>query len=378
MKTIKFLALASLLTFSCCLSAAGSAENLQSITALRQAGEARRQQMYQAHGRTIRIDAAIEIPHVEKVPVLRAARWFPITGEDIPRWEQYFKKPDEKPNNYYGLNILKEQGTTAFTYNITDAYNSEKWFGKVKYGLRDDPHAHWATSYAEDNPLSMQEAFAFIQGKLSFVLGSDVSLYPLHGAGTDTPRLKKTGERLYDHGQYGFRLMQLIRGIPVMAGVDNLYFASNGPALGDFMPFFHVDATVYSENSYSVHANLIEETAIIHEDIPLLPFEAVKPAVEDLIKRGHIRDIYKISLCYIPFHNENDLGNSYILAPAWGINCAFMRTAEQVPYAGGWAEPYWHSDTCRLIAINAQTGKLFDPFETDERRMLAPVIIPWP
>jgi len=376
MKTIKSLALASLLTFFCCLSAAETAENLLPVTALKQAGETRWQQTYQAHGRTIRIDAAIEIPDVDKVPVLRATRWFPIMGDDIPRWEQYFRKPDEKPYNYYDFNILKEQGTTVFTYNITDAYSSEKWFGKVKYGLREDPHAHWADIYAEDNPLSMQEAFAFIQEKVSFVFSGDVPLYPLYGAGTDTPRLKKTGERLYDHGQYEFRLMQLIRGIPVMADVDNLYFPSNGPALGDYMPYFRVDATVYSEDSYSVDATLIQETAIIHEDIPLFPFETVKPVVEDLIKQGHIRDIYKISLCYIPFHNQYDLGNSYMLLPAWGVTCEFMRTAEQAPYAGGWAEPYWHSDTCRQIVINAQTGKLFDPFETDERRMLAPVISP--
>lgn len=378
MKKILTLSLALLFTLSCCLSAAAAQPNgRRSIKDLK-ANSSHWQQTYQAYGRTINIDAEIEIPDVESAPVLRAARWFPVTGDEAAKWEQYFAKPDKNPHTYYEFKLIPEQGTTYFEYNMNEEYSSEKWRGKIQYGLRGDPHADWAASYAEDHPLNMREAFEFVQKKLNLISGREVPLYPLHGAGWDTPRLKRTGKRLFDHGKYELHLTQEIRGMPVMANVDNLYYPGNGPALGDVMPVFGIDTIIYDEESYRVFANLIQETGVIHNDIPLLPFEAVKPVVEDLIKRGLIRDIYTISLCYIPFHDADDLWNSFILVPVWGITCEFMRTADQDPYSGAWSEAYWHSDTCRQIAINAQTGQLFDPFSTDEHRLLSPDIIPWP
>ena len=117
---------------------------------------------------------------------------------------------------------------------------------------------------------------------------------------------------------------------------------------------------------------MVTPTEIVRNDVPVRPFEYSKGEIEDLIYKGLVRDVYNVRLGYVMFHNEDDLKKSFYLVPSWVVDCEFYKTADGEKYEGGWPEMFWHCSEFHQLIINAQTGKLYDPFSTQEDRNLVP------
>lgn len=332
------------------------------------------QQTYQAYGRTIDIDVTYEIPSENHTPVLRVKHWVPISQDERAKWITYFSKPNDSDQGLYGFNVIEHQGIIVFAYNVFDTTDL---FGKTKQIIGSDPRADWKHTYAEDNPQSMWDAFLFSQDKLSEICGEDIPLYPLHGGTLNRLRDKSTGKALREHGNYELILAQTFQGFPLIETIFNTYTDPNPPANGE--PYHYKDAycIIYDKNSYNISARLYQTVETIAEDIPLKPFDAGKQQIEDLIKRGLIRDIYNIRLAYALFHDPDDLNNSFYLIPSWIVSCDFYRSSEAEPVVSEWAEMYWNHFEYHNLILNAQTGQLYDPFSTAIDRFLAPDIIKW-
>lgn len=357
------------------------ASDLYSIKTLRDASNTHWKQSYQAYGRTIDIDIEYEIPQVNDAPVLKVEKWIPVDPEEYNKWALYFSSPYNQSQDFYGFQTSQtderiDEGKMSFWFNVFD---SSALFGKTKQAFSSDPrNADWRHSYAEDHPLSMREIFEFTQDKLNEVCAKDIPLYPLHGGMLGRLRDMSTGKALRDHGEYEMILAQTFHGIPLVGTIFETYMVRDAPAVGHLYYHTNVRSMVYDENSYEIQAALSQEIDMIYKDMPMSPFDLGKKQIEDLIERGLIRDIYHIRLAYVLFHNPDDLGNSFYLIPSWVVSCQFVKQADAEPYTGGWPEMYWNVDTYRNLIINAQTGKLYDPFSKDEDRFLAPGIIPRP
>ena len=118
-----------------------------------------------------------------------------------------------------------------------------------------------------------------------------------------------------------------------------------------------------------------EETGVVREDIPLLPFDDVKGKAEALIRAGYIRAVDRVSLGYVQYDTENP--QEQLLLPSWVVWVEYQQDGPLAErngpfYTDGWLEdePYY-----RPIILNAQTGEMIDPENAEYGQCLAPSII---
>lgn len=131
--------------------------------------------------------------------------------------------------------------------------------------------------------------------------------------------------------------------------------------------------------SYFMSVKLWQEESVLHEDIPLVPFEKGKAQVEKMIRDGLIRHIRRIQLGYVAYVEPDHNTKHWILVPTWVVDCDWFPDAkddfwkeefedEANPYSRGGAH---------LLYLNAQTGKLLDPMDTSRKRSDVPKILTW-
>lgn len=328
------------------------------------------QQTYSAYGRTINVDAEVTAPQLDYAPIIKVERWLPVKEENYEKWNNYFKAPNENTKNGYHFNVVEDQGTTAFSYN---EFNVNPFIGKATRKIISNPKADWKTTFAENNPMSMWEGFEFVEEKLNEVCESEIDLFPLFGGRKSILRESKSGKPLREMGDYNYCLSQRFYGIPLLVGISDTYVDLNVQAIGGIHTIFpDISAEIYGKNSYYICATLVTPTEIVRNDVPVRPFEYSKGEIEDLIYKGLVRDVYNVRLGYVMFHNEDDLKKSFYLVPSWVVDCEFYKTADGEKYEGGWPEMFWHCSEFHQLIINAQTGKLYDPFSTQEDRNLVP------
>ena len=227
-------------------------------------------------------------------------------------------------------------------------------------------------AYAQDNPLTLARA-ADIAREGAAALFPGEAFFLRHAAVFDRNTWKRTGEPINAMGHYHLELTQVFRGIPLLASVHSAFTVFS---VGEEDPLLALrgllSAGVYGEDAYSLTAWRCRETAVLREDTPLLPFDAVRRQVEELIADGHVRFIDSVGLGYVLFDTaERDV---QLLAPAWVIWCEYLpggADAERtVPlYTDGL---FQEGEYFRPLIIPAETGLLIDPESTAEGRCLYP------
>ena len=135
----------------------------------------------------------------------------------------------------------------------------------------------------------------------------------------------KIGNPLWDSEIYSFKAYELIRGIPILGNTATTY-----TDLQRFESFYEPKYTfdIQAVDSYSVCANLVAEAECIHDDIPLVDFEKVKPEIEKLIEEGRIRDVHHVSLGYMLYLEPDHNGKYFRLMPSWVIECDYFKSAK--------------------------------------------------
>ena len=102
--------------------------------------------------------------------------------------------------------------------------------------------------------------------------------------------------------------------------------------------------------------------------------DEIKKQVQGLVRTGHIRHIYSISLGYVLFDTREE--GEYLLAPCWVFWCRYHPE-------GGAAEEtyginservmfYGNNAYYRAIIFDAQTGRMFDTEDSSRERFLYP------
>lgn len=336
-----------------------------------------------ARGETIIVDSPIMVPDVETAPVIRVT-----THPEL----------DEAAAEVYGKYTrgYRDDGTARWirsdNVDITIAlehtwefYVPDKYAGRChSWGdvfLPDE--IDWNLK-AENNDMTMGEAYAQATAKLNEIMEN-------YGGGSTDMQLRdayivglyrdKDNAPLVDHCGYGFDFKQVIRGIPALGNVHLTYqhgrMRTNLRWEGVYDNWINLE--ISSPVSYHMSVHLWQEEECLYEDIPLIPFEAGKVAIEKMISGGMIRHIRRIQLGYVAYVEQDHNTKHWILVPTWVVDCDWFPSAKDDFWKAEFedeANPYSRSGA-HLLYINAQTGKLLDPMDTSRKRSDAPEITPW-
>ncbi len=362
---------------ACTANAEAKRHSISDIAALSQGGW---RETYQAYGRTIQVDLEIEVPAVDKAPVLLVEE-MPALDEQRRRELDalYNHVQDDNPINSY--RFRSDDYSTAWAYKLP--YQLDEKAGEtmltVKWPRRAQMAYDWTKAYADNNPLTLQAAFDIALERFHDVF-PDIDLMVKDVALEDRYLNKKTGEPIREMGGYLMICRQFFHGIPQITTANRTFLAGLSHDAVDEIPFagdYEVRATVVADDAYSLFCKMIREKEVLHEDIPLLPFDDVKPAIAALIQSGNIRNVYKVQLAYVVFDNPDDLNNTFVLLPCWVAWCEYYRDAKEEMSEFDKNVPYFETLWYKPIILNAQTGDLLDPKSVDPLRARCPEIIPW-
>lgn len=160
-------------------------------------------------------------------------------------------------------------------------------------------------------------------------------------------------EPLNDHGYYDAHLQTSVNGVSV---IDSFSFDHDNEKLHG--P--HVEApqmSYFDDQNYTLCLSGYQITNVLAEDCPLLPFAAIQQEVERLIATGHLREIYRFELCYVPMWADD--GQAIVTVPAWVIWGEYHEKAT-APTNQEPAGYYQRVIGGYPLVIPAQTGKALD------------------
>ena len=340
------------------------------------------QQAYQAYGRTVDVDVDIYIPDADTAPVITVQAAPPIPEPRNGELAKEYKSMDRKDK----VNSFIFESTDYWTY-IQHAIPPE--WGKTK---KDEFYAHkmWENAfdlprydenqaYAYKNKITVREAFEITQNHiLEFFPDIELHLDTIYIGGETYYR--KNNQHISKMGCYNLNTNQVFHKIPFSAGIHDTFSDRL-----ECEPNWDTDlkgtvfAEVYSDNAWLLAARLYQETGIVCEDIPLLPFDAVKDQVETLILKGYVRWVNSVTLGYVQYETSNP--REQVLLPSWVVWCEYHPDGPsgEAAYGVNDSEMMFDGNNPYYMPLifNAQTGEMIDPANTAEDRYMCPDLSAW-
>ena len=350
-----------------------------SIQELSNATSSHWQETYEAHGRTISVDVEIEIPCVETAPVLLVRTASPLPDARVEELQAFCTSAMEK-DEIHSYSFQSTPFSTAYDHATPpmwgktrkdDASYNQAAMGWDSHLLSD---YRMDAAYADHNPLLLGDAVTTAKKQVSEFFPND-ALALTNVAVFDRTFSKKTGEPISEKGYYHLEFHQIFHGIPFMGSVHSTFSTK---AVGDENYLLEsrgcASVDVWDEDSFLLKCLFYEESGVVCEDIPLLPFDDVKGKVEALIRAGYIRAVDRVALGYGQYDTENP--QEQLLLPSWVVWVEYQQDGPLAErsgpfYTDGWLEdePYY-----RPMILNAQTGEMVDPENNEYGRCLAPAI----
>ena len=341
------------------------------------------QESYQTvRNETVTIDAPFIIPHVESAPVIRVGHYpslDPALCDAYGTYPRSTRKHVDAWARSDGRDITLAMDQ-YWEFEIPDQYAGRCHFwGDVFLPEEIDWNLH-----AENNDMTMGEAYTLLTAKLNEILtiyGGGAMELQLRDAYTMGLYKDKDNQPLVNHRGYGFDFKQVIRGIPALGNAHLTYqhgrMRTNHRWEGVYDNWLRLEMS--SPVSYFMSVKLWQEESVLHEDIPLVPFEKGKAQLEKMIRDGLIRHIRRIQLGYVAYVEPDHNTKHWILVPTWVVDCDWFPDAKDDFWKEEFedeANPYSRSGA-HLLYLNAQTGKLLDPMDTSRKRSDVPKILTW-
>ena len=347
-------------------------------------------------GGMISVNIDIDVPQASAAPVLTIRRgnnlYEPTAreGELLHLFSQVPKGIDPKSmEGTFSLYLNAPDGEYYVKNGQLGRSQPQSWKNAFTRSVLWFRPLDYSRAYATNNPLTLGEAVDTVINRLKDATGGQVLLSldvaetrgvykTLEWKGQD-PTL---GELLAPEFYY-LTFTQNLRGLPLLRAVNGDILHEN--ASDKMLPFAFVSraqAQVESASSYAMGINPVMETALLHEDIPLLPLSDIQNAIRGLVKSGHLRSVNSLRFGLVAYPKKGSPGEALAL-PAWVVKGNYYRDskAKDNPWnaftpAGdgfiGGAQNF-----LRDIIINAQTGQTLIDI-TIPGDQLAPEIQLWP
>lgn len=353
-----------------------NAEEWVSIRALRVQTPSRWIKTCETRWRTIEIDAEINVPQADKIPIvfLRGGAEEPaFTAEDI------------------GWDVLRFRGA----YQISIGRNSPDYPKKLNGVRLGSPYAegNWYSDFAPENqyvPLDdipFSEIIERAQTVLramgyepdSFLLENPVRVWAHHICeyGTKEDVLP---------GYIFMEFLPKVEGIPVLSHVQESVRGNSSTKLDD-AEFWQPVTSSLAYNGYlgdltSIHLIPLEVQQFLAEDVPLLSFDEIIDSIEGEINAGHVRKIYEIELGYVLYNEPGKFhtvesgrersaeGHAacYYARPMWQITCLYKDSpTEELQEKPGDSDDERNTLDYHQLLIDAQTGEVVRQTNAQDR-----------
>jgi len=371
MKKLIFVLMVMLMMLS-----AASAEDWCSIADIREQIPVRWTQTYETKWRTINIDAEINIPQVDKVPVVQiegGAVEPPFAASEIG-WDSF------RFDGAYQL-VLRR-----------DYPSYPKKLNGVRLGTS-YAQGNWYSGFAPENQYVPLDDITF--GEIVDRVKSTIGML---GYDPDAFMIDEPVRLWAQHiGEYGKKndvlpgyiiidFLTKVEGIPVMSHVQETVRGDTSTSLGDseFWEDVHSGVTYhgYLGDLSNIRLKPLKIVQTIADDIPLLSFDTIIAAIEDEINAGHIRKIYEIEFGYVLYNEPGRFLTSkpgkerraefhtarYYLRPMWLVNCLYKDTAtDKLRSKPSDSDDERNTLDYYQLLIDAQTGEVVKRSNAQDR-----------
>ena len=349
------------LLYTGCAAAKG---RYQTITELRQSTPQRWQETYETKWRAVTVDAAIEVPDVEQFPVIRIV----LQNAVDPALMTGYQKVTENAKG----SVSAVKGTMEHT--IANNEQIRQW---LQFEHGEEPGVQ-----PENNPLSYPEALSIATQECARLFGDVQLSITQTGVLGRVYRFKTVnGQREWldpvtEKGYYFFVLEQGFRGIDYEACTecyDELRLSHE-----EYLNTPYACFSLYDANAYTCFFSLRRELDAVYDDVPILPFQDAKAAIETEIRAGHLRSVDEVKLCYAPYYDPGDDSIIWLL-PVWYVKGAYTRSPgrEFTPWTDNAGAVVDSGVEYREVVFQAQLGTLMEYTDSHATRRKAPKVLTW-
>lgn len=407
MRKLSILVLAIAISVMCALPAFSLEDENSSpkhinIAELHNQSSSRWTQVYHtARNEDIRVDVEIMIPDVQQFPCIEAIYNSPsdelpvtkknglaVSTEDF----EYVNEIDGHfliaiPGDDNKLKMEKKAKKQGI-YRDMFIYSRKLQLSAGEFDLH--------TAYAVNNPMTIDDITSRLNAYTEkYFPGRNIQWVPAFmEAGNDTKSYeynKKTGE--YEiikdtpdfEGVLSAEYNQLLYGIPVLGWpyegfsrclTDNRMKGEEMGMMGARASMCTMKYLGSDDISFDMSLILLSTQSILQEDIPLAPVSTIISSAEEFILSEKLRRIDSFRLGYVAWR-KND--KEFLLMPTWAIEGEVFSDADaEHKYPDDF---YGHRDYAaeyQKLYINAQTGEIINPWQTDNNRSYkAPALLSW-
>ena len=320
----------------------------QSIKEVQENTPERWTESYETKWRTIQIDAQIDVPDVEKLPVIRVTGASPVNGLKLLLYSEVVY------NEVGQLYVISKDGEPEILGNNED-YKNRYYFADGEI-----PQIQ-----AEDHPLTAQQAIEMLENKLKGLTGygkDDFVLGPITVYDRVWKYKKTNGERVYTQpisktGEYCIELYQKFAGVQYQS-CRECYDTRGKEAWPDAAG---VSGAIWDADSFKLWATLLQVVDTPYEDVPILSFGDAKKVIETEIEAGHLRNIDKVQLAYAPYLDPQEKDVFWLL-PVWYVKGGYTRNVKKEfePKYGAGGEIVDDGIERAEVVFEAQKGELMD------------------
>ena len=360
------LLLLAIIYSSLCASAAMAEAAPVSIKKLPDVTSPRWKQTYEAYGRIIEVDVNITIPETERIPLLAVQPMEPLPEEEVQKYEEMFSTP-------YSSKFLNDKYRTYISFSDHEGHPDLSNAEKVTTPNRPLYEYDRNKAYTEDNDLTVAEAENLVRENIQKVFpGMDFRVDKI--VINDRTKYRKSGKKLESKGYYELDCAQVIDGVPVAGSIHNAY--RNGRTKHDRIigNYGTASAAVTDEGNFYGHYSIWNTTAELGTPDQFLPYDAVRPKIEDMIMSGNIRHVFSVKLGYAQYDLPEGSKYEYILVPAWVVCAGWMDEPEEEDDGSTSVNGSDYAMGCTYlpIIVNAVTGEVTNPLDESVDRMLLP------
>lgn len=333
------------------------------------------------NGREIHIQIPINIPDVDTLPIVDISRMEP----DINGLNQILSNGAELSyNDLSGISIgcsdensiynIKKSGVRSYLC-INDLWSYEN---------KNDI----SSIYANDNTYSLmyvkEKMIEFFQNMYQCEDEVEVQKVKMEICYLLTDEKEIENGELIGSGQYMLTGNQKIEKIPIIVSALRGYKVDKiENRVEDELRMLDNTVLLYWRDEHEfafMTRGAVKEQNKIKENMKICDMSVIFDSIRNYITKGVIEDIYSLELGYVVYaksdenYEKKDKGVEFRLIPTWVAKCKYPnKNANDVEFSN--AYDYMNEFGFQYLLINAQDGKISDPYTSGKNKYFAPEII---
>lgn len=333
------------------------------------------------NGREIHIQIPINIPDVDTLPIVDISRMEP----DINGLNQILSNGAELSyNDLSGISIgcsdensiynIKKSGVRSYLC-INDLWSYEN---------KNDI----SSIYANDNTYSLmyvkEKMLKFFQNMYQCEDEVEVQKVKMEICYLLTDEKEIENGELIGNGQYMLTGNQKIEKIPIIVSALRGYKVDKiENRVEDELRMLDNTVLLYWRDEHEfafMTRGAVKEQNKIEENMKICDTNVIFDSIRNYITKGVIEDIYSLELGYVVYakndenYEKKDKNVEFRLIPTWVAKCKYpSKNTNDVEFSN--AYDYMNEFGFQYLLINAQDGKISDPYTSGKSKYFAPEII---